>query len=227
MEPADAKTFTMWADIACPWTHLAVHRWRRERARRHLEDEVRLDVRCFPLELFNRRATPKRVLDAEIPVAGGLDPDAGWMMWQRAESDYAVTTLPALEAVIAAKDQSLAASEDLDFALRRAFFGESRNISIHHEILRVAEECESVDEEELDRALRSGKARKTVFEDTAEAQSSDVIKGSPHFFASGGQNWHNPGVQMRWVGKSGEGFPLVEKDDHTIYEEMFDHIDAD
>ena len=218
-------TFTLWADIGCPWAHAAVFRWRRERARRGLDDRVSLVVRSFPLELFNRRATPKRTLDAEVPVAGSLAPDAGWSMWQRQPYDYAVTMLPALEAVQAAKAQGLKASEELDAALRRGFFGESRNISLHHVIIEVAETVPEVDESALDRDLRSGVARASIFEHMEEAERSKV-KGSPHFFL-GHEDWHNPGVQMKWIGKGGEGFPVIEKDDPGVFSEMFDALESD
>jgi predicted DsbA family dithiol-disulfide isomerase len=215
-------TFTLWSDIACPWSHAAVTRWRAERARRGLDGRVFLDHRSFPLELFNRRATPKRILDAEIPVAGSLAPEAGWQTWQRQPYEYAVSTLLALEAVHAAKEQGLTAGEELDVALRRAFFGESRNISLHHVIVEIASECEAVEAEPIEAALREGTFRRAIFDDMEEAQTSDV-KGSPHFFL-GEESWHNPGVQLKWIGKAGEGFPIVEKDDPGVYAEMFDRI---
>ena len=101
------------------------------------------------LEVANARGTPKRVLDAEIPVVGGLDPGAGWEMWQDDASRWPVTTLPALEAVQAAKEQGLAAAEELDRSLRVAFFGHSRCISLRSVILEVAGGCESVDVDRL------------------------------------------------------------------------------
>ncbi len=222
MEEND-RVFILWADIGCPWAHAAVFRWGQERARRGLDETVALDVRSFPLELFNRRATPKRTLDAEIPVAGSLAPEAGWTMWQRQPYDYAVSTLLALEAVQAAKVQGLRASEELDAALRRAFFGESRNISLHHVIVEVAESVPGLDAGAIHGDLRSGSARRLVFEQMEEAERSEV-KGSPHFFF-GGHDWHNPGVQMKWIGKAGEGFPVIEKDDPGVFSEMFDALD--
>lgn len=220
-----APGFVLFADIACPWTHAAVHRWRAERARRGLEDEVSLDLRCFPLELFNKRATPKRVLDAEIPVAGSLAPDAGWRMWTRQPYDYPVSTLLALEAVQAAKEQGARASEDLDYALRRAFFGEARNITLHHVIVEIAGELGTVDEEAVEAALQAGRYRHRIFDDMRRAEEDDV-KGSPHFFLPGGDDWHNPGVEMHWEGEHGEGFPVVDKDDPSVYQEMFDRFES-
>lgn len=215
-------TFTLWSDVGCPWSHAAVTRWRRERERRGLEGRVFLDHRSFPLELFNRRPTPKRILDAEIPVAGALAPEAGWQAWQRQPYEYAVSTLLALEAIHAAKQQGLRASEELDVALRRAFFGQSRNVSLHHEIVEIAGECDGVDADAVDAALRRGSFRRFVFDDMEKARASNV-KGSPHFFL-GEESWHNPGVQMKWIGRAGEGFPVVEKDDPEVFAAMFDAV---
>src|SRR4051794_37181989 len=77
-----AGTLVVYGDIACPWSHLCVHGLRTARTGLGLDDEVDFDLRSFPLELFNGRPTPKRTLDAEIPVVGALDPSAGWQMWQ-------------------------------------------------------------------------------------------------------------------------------------------------
>src|SRR5204862_6927462 len=105
-------------------------------------------------------------LEAEVPViAGAAGADrAGFQMWQRPFHEWPVTTLPALEAVQAAKTQSLRASEALDRALRRAFFGESRCISMRHVILEVAAKCDEVDHDALADALDHGTARAAVMQ---------------------------------------------------------------
>src|SRR5436305_1987660 len=170
VEPA---TVVVFSDLACPWAHLGVHRLLAARRRLGLDGRVALDHRAFPLELFNRRPTPKRTLDAEIPVAGALDPAAGWQPWQDEPQHWPVTTLLALEAVQAAKEQGLVASEMLDRDLRVAFFGESRCISMRHVILDVAEECEAVDAGALADALDDGRARRSMFDQAALAESPD------------------------------------------------------
>ena len=101
----------VFADIGCPWAHVAIHRLHETRARLGLTAALLFNMRAFPLEHVNRRATPKNILDAEIPVAGAIEPDAGWQMWQRPEYEYPVTMLPALEAVQAVKEQGLPLSE--------------------------------------------------------------------------------------------------------------------
>jgi predicted DsbA family dithiol-disulfide isomerase len=131
-------TIVMWSDIACPWATLAVHRLVAARHRLGMDGRVVVDHRAFPLEVLNGRPTPRHILDAEIPVAGGLEPDAGWQIWRDDPHRYPVTTLLALEAVQAAKEQSLWAGEQLDHALRKALFAESRCISMRHVILGIA-----------------------------------------------------------------------------------------
>ncbi|MEY2433141.1 MAG: hypothetical protein QOC92_2866 [Acidimicrobiaceae bacterium] len=212
-------TMVVWSDLACPWATLAVHRLHVERARLGLEGRVVLDHRAFPLELMNGRVTPRRVLAAEVPVVGGLAPAFGWQMWRAPESEWPVTTLLALEAVQAAKEQSLDASEALDLGLRRAFFAESRCISMRHVVLEVAEATAAVDVDALTKALDDGRSRQDVIEQWHEAADGPV-KGSPHLFLPDGSDEPNPGITMHWEGEHGRGFPVVDADDPSVYEEL-------
>ena len=214
-------TIAVWSDLACPWAHVAVARLHRVRDELGLAGRVRFDHRAFPLELVNRQPTTKRVLDAEIPVAGRLEPEAGWQVWQGAESTYPVTTLPALEAVQAAKEQSLGASEALDRGLRVALFGRSRCISLRTVILDVAEECEQVDVKALAAAIDDGRARRSLM-DQADVSMTDTVQGSPHLFLSDGSDVHNPGVELRWEGEKGKGFPVVTADDPSVYADLLE-----
>ena len=219
MIDVQAGTVVLYSDIGCPWSHLAVYRLHEVRAGLGLDDDVRFDHRAFPLEVYNRRPTPKRVLEAEIPVVGALAPDAGWELWQRSDAEYPVSTLLALEAVQAAKAQSLEASEQLDRALRTAIFAESRCISMRHVILEVAGRCPSVDVDRLRDELDRGSARGAVFEQCRTAEG-DEVAGSPQVFLPDGRSFHNPGVEMHWEGEEGEGFPVVDSDDPTVYDEI-------
>jgi predicted DsbA family dithiol-disulfide isomerase len=208
----------VFSDVGCPWAHLAVFRLHRTRAMLGLEGEVTFEHRSFPLELFNERPTPRKVLDAEIPVAGALEPDAGWQVWRRPDYQYPVTTLPALEAVHAAALQSDAATEQLDRALRVAFFGRSEIISMRHVILKVAEECDRVDAVELAAALDDGRCRSKLMADYRTARSAEV-EGSPHVFVTG-TDAANPGIEMHWHREHGTGFPVVDKEDPSVYEDL-------
>src|SRR4051794_11147422 len=184
-------TIVIWSDVACPWATLAVHRLYRERTRMGLQERVVLDHRAFPLELVNSRGTPRNVLIAEVPVAGRLAPEFGWQVWQGRESEWPVTTVPALEAGQAAKEQSLAAGEALDLALRRAFFAASRCISLRHVILDVAAATPAVDAEALAKALDDGRARHHVVQQWHDAETG-AVKGSPHLFLPDGLDVANP-----------------------------------
>jgi predicted DsbA family dithiol-disulfide isomerase len=218
-------TIVVWSDVGCPWAHLAVFRLHQARNTLDLEGAVLFDHRAFLLEVANERATPRRILDAEIPVAGALEPAAGWQMWQDDPSRWPVTTLPAMEAVQAAKEQDLAASEELDRALRVAFFGRSRCISLRSVILEVAGECESVDVDRLRDALDDGRARRLVMEQHASADGEGV-KGSPHLFLPDGTDVHNPGVAFRWEGEEGKGFPVITDDDPEVYTDLLQRAAA-
>ena len=211
-------TIAVYSDIACPWAHLSVYRLQTARRKLGLDGAVRLDHRCFPLEVFNERATPKRTLEAEIPVAGGLQPDAGWHMWKRRDSDWPITTLLPMEAVQAVKAQSLEASETLDRALRVGLFDQSRTISLRHVIIEIAGECDGIDVDALTEAIDDGRSRRSLFDHKAVGEKEGV-KGSPHLFLPDGSDAHNPGITMHWEGGSG-GFPVIESDDPEIYDDI-------
>ena len=219
MITVDEGTIVLYGDIGCPWAHLAVYRLHSARQKLRLEDRIAFDLRAFPLEILNRQPTPKLILDAEVAVVGALDPDAGWQMWQKPLYEYPVTTLPALEAVEAAKEQGLRASEQLDRALRVAFFGESRTISMRHVIAEVAESCSHVNGDKLLDALDEGRARPAVMAQ-AHRSDTDAVTGSPHVFLPDGSNLHNPGIEMHWEGDHGKGFPVVDSDVPEVYEEL-------
>ena len=213
-------TIAIWSDIGCPWAHLAVHRLHETRRRLDLVDAVALDLRPFPLELFNEQVTPRKVLAAEVPVVGALAPEAGWEEWDAPEWEWPVTTLPALEAVRAVSAHDVRAAEELDRALRIAFFGNSRCISMRHVILEIAAKCDLVDADALAGALDDGVARRTLMARFDEAERSDEVKGSPHVFLADGTDAHNPGIEMHWEGRPGEGFPVVDRDEPEIYEDL-------
>jgi predicted DsbA family dithiol-disulfide isomerase len=212
-------TIAVWSDIGCPWAHLAVWRLHDARRRLGLTERVRFDHHVFPLELFNSRPTPYLGLMAEIPVIGALAPRAGWQVWQGDLPAWPGNLLLPMEAVQAAKQQSLAASEKLDRALRHAFFGESRSIGMRHVILELANECESVDVVGLAAALDEGRARRCIFDDW-EIAKTDEVQGSPHLFLPDGSSVHSPGITHHWEGDFGIGFPVVDSDDPTVYDDL-------
>lgn len=212
-------TIVVYSDVACPWATIAVHRLCSCRSDLGLDDEVTIDHRAFVLEITNEQRTPWKILEAEIPVVGALEPSFGFQMWQGEPGTWPVTALPALESVQAAKKQSLRASEQLDLSLRRAFFCESRCISLRHVIRDVAERCPDLDVARLVDDLDHGAARADVMQQTMKADDWGVA-GSPHLFMPDGSDMFNPGVDLHWVGEHGEGFPVVDADDPGVYADL-------
>lgn len=203
---------TVWSDIGCPWATLALHRLRETAG----ESGVLIDHRAFPLELFNRQSTPKYIVDAEIVAVMGVYPRVGWRAWPGPEAEYPVTTLPAMEAVQAAKAPEvggLRGSDELDAGLRRAFYVEGRCISVHSVVLDVARECANVNAEALEVEMARGAGRAEVYAQWRRA-SEDDVQGSPHLFTAGGYAVHNPGVDYHWTAPPTEGgFPRFESYD--------------
>jgi predicted DsbA family dithiol-disulfide isomerase len=128
--------------------------------------------------------------------------------------------LPPMEAVQAAKEQGLAASEQLDRGLRRAFWGESRCVSLRHVILEVAAECDGLDLEALADAFDSGRARHLLFEQYEVAQGV-AVDGSPHLFLADGTSVQNPGIEATWEqGTDGFWRPTIVADDPSVYDDL-------
>lgn len=219
-------TIVLFSDIGCPWASLAVHRLRRRRAERGLDGQVVIDHRAFPLELFNEQLTPKTIVDSEVAVLGSHEPSLRWRPWQRKERQYPSTTLLPMEAVQAAKAEDvggLQASEDLDAALRHAWYAESRSIHLWAELLAVARSCDSVDAAALEARLRRGEGRAEVFDQWQQAKDLPA-QGSPHLFLPDGFDVHNPGMTWTWTHEQFQGMPRIEADDPTIYDTLLDRV---
>jgi predicted DsbA family dithiol-disulfide isomerase len=204
-------TIQVWSDLGCPWSHAVIWRLWDARRRLGLEERIRFDHHAFPLELFNSEPTPRPAREAEARLAAELAPRAGWQPWAGPDHSWPVTLLPPMEAVRAAKEQSLAASEELDRALRRALWAESRCISLRHVILEVARNCDSVDLDALTDALDDGRARRALIDDWAVA-GTDEVRGSAHLFAPDGTNAQNPGLSLGWTEATGL---TIDADDPT------------
>ncbi|MDQ3404387.1 MAG: DsbA family protein [Actinomycetota bacterium] len=218
--PHSPDSVVIYSDLNCSFAHVAVHRLHETRDRLGLTGRLHFDHRAFPLELFNLSVNERPGVDSEIAVVGGIEPDAGWRLWQGPDWQYPVTMLPALEAVQAVKAQGLPASEQLDRALRRAFWAEGQCISMRHVILSIAGETGVIDVADLAKRLDEGSARAAVFAQFESARDGKVVC-SPHVFLADGTNMANPGVEVHWVnGGFGQGFPFIDADDPSVYDTL-------
>lgn len=211
-----AAALVVWSDITCPWAHLAVHRLLAARRAAGLEGELSVDHRALPSELVSGRVRPKPAVDAEAAQLAELEPDAGWRPFADHEWTWPATTLPALEAVQAAKLQGPDASVALDAALRRAVFHDSRCISAVPVILDVAAGVDGLDVDELRAELRSGRPVREVWAQVDEAAASGITI-SPTVLLADGTRFENPGISSRRVSSDGSAKLVIDSDDPAIY----------
>jgi predicted DsbA family dithiol-disulfide isomerase len=210
----------VFSDVLCPWATVIVLRLHAARARAGADDQLAIVHRALPLELLLERPVARRVVDAEIPLCASLTPEFGWSLWQGRHEEYPVTGLPAAEAIQAASAQSGRAGEQLDLALRRAFFVESRCISLRHEILAAARSSPDGDDDVLAEALDSGRFRGRVLADFRAARS-DGIPCSGTVVLRDGTARCNPGTRTDWIGGTmPKGTPVLVSDDPSIYDRM-------
>ena len=193
-----------WSDLYCPWAHVAAIRLRRARAR--FEGRARVQWRCWPLELVNRRPTPRGALETERAVVAQLEPEA-FAPWKR--HDYPYTLLPAMAALKCAALQGPEAEERYDAALRYGFFRDNRNLSLTHELLDLAVTA-GVDAGRLEADLWAGLGQPALWRDWQESHTRP-IQGSPQLLVVGSDlSLHNPGVSMH---ETERGIPIVDADD--------------
>ncbi len=211
-------TVTIFTDVMCAWSTLALHRFYRARSAAGLDDRLRVNHELFLLEDVNEEPHNSVFVEGERPVIAALDESLGIKPWRRHPSDYPVTSLLANEAVHAAKEQSAVAAEQLDFALRMAFWRDTRCISLLHVVLDVAKSCDDVDVDRLGDALDTGRARGQMMRTYRD--SREFVRGIPQFFLTDGSTVLNPGVQLHGVREPSEGFLVVDSDDPSAYDDL-------
>ncbi|MGP9837323.1 DsbA family oxidoreductase [Arthrobacter sp. 179] len=222
--PRPTPTVTVWSDIGCPWATLALATLRTAIEQRNAA--VDIDHRAFPLELFNAGPTPQDIVDPEIVAIASLLPELGWSCWSAPASSYPVTTLPAMAAVQAAKHPDvggLRASDQLDAALRQAFYIDHRCISIHSVILDTARTCPDLDPVQLERQLAQGAGIAAIHHDFEQARSLP-IQGSPVVETADGARHHNPGATYHWTSPPPTGFARLEHYDPQWAEDLLDQL---
>lgn len=207
-------TVAVFSDVGCPFATLALHRFRTARERLGATDRVRLDLHSFLLEDVNREPTPKQRLTAEVEMLADLAPEVGWRAWEGSAGTWPVSMLLPNEAVQAAKQQSPLAAEELDWALRMAFFRDCRCITMRDVVEDVASGCPHVDVPRLMRELDDGTWRGAMWEDHRSHRG--MVQASPHFFAADGWDVVNPGMELGSPGD--DGVPPVRSDDPAIFE---------
>jgi len=206
-----AGSVVVFGDIACPWTTVVVLRLRA--AREALGADVPIIHLAHSLELWFERPIARRIVDAEVPLCAAATPEFGWSTWQGRLDEWPLSSLLALEAVQVARRQSETAAEELDLALRRALFVDSRPITLRHEVLRAARECTALDVDRLALDLDAGRGRAPVVRQSAAARAG-AADCSGHVVLPDGSGTCAPGIRTDWIGPAmPRGAPRVLADD--------------
>ena len=100
-------------------------------------------------------------------------------------------TLPAFDAAWCASQQGEAAGHDYDLRVRRAFFGEGRNIGKPAVLIEIAEEA-GLDVPAFRRLLDSGQAREAVLAEAQEGRERYRVRGTPTLTLSNGDRLRPP-----------------------------------
>lgn len=179
----------MWADLHCPYAYLAA--WRLRKVLPEVGGVV-VEHRSLAIEHADEKVTPKPVLDAETPLVLAEEPDVPYRPWPQPDHAWPVTMWPAFEAVRCARRQGWEAAHELDWRLRRAFFGEGRCVSMRHVLLDVARGVPGLDLRRLEEDWDAGIAKREVVEDAREGWDRMGLRLSPTFVLPSGERVENP-----------------------------------
>ncbi|MFA5884252.1 MAG: DsbA family protein [Acidimicrobiia bacterium] len=189
----------VYADVACPFTHVGLRRVAARRADLGRDDVV-LRVRSWPLELVNGQPLDAAFIAEEVDVLratvapelfGGFREDA-----------FPASSLPALDLAYAAYRVGDGVGERVSLALRTALFEDGRDVADPAVLAEIAAAHGVSVDPEADRA--------GVLADY-EGGKTRGVRGSPEFFA-GGEGWFCPVLDVRRV----DGALQVTPDEATM-----------
>lgn len=176
----------VFADVACPFTHVGLRRLAAHRDALGHHD-VLFQVRAWPLELVNGQPIDRVDVTEEIEE---LRRDAASDLFaQYAEASFPVSSLPALDLAHAAARADDRVGEQVSLALRTALFEDGRDVANPSVLGEIADTHGVTVDPELDRA--------GVLADWDEGKARGV-QGSPHFFM-GDQSWFCPSLDIRRI----------------------------
>jgi predicted DsbA family dithiol-disulfide isomerase len=205
------QTVTIWSDIHCPWAATAIHRLRAARDDEGID--VVFDQRPWPLELVNGRGTPRSTVVQETALLSAYEPE---LFSAFSGDSWPSSFLAAFELVAAARRVGgVRAAEEVDYALRWAFFHDSVDVSIRAglekalEIVASSDVDTDIDADAVLHVWSTEPVRADVLADFARSSDLD-IQGSPQIFWPDGSSSHNPGFKdVSWA----RGLPRVGASD--------------
>lgn len=184
-------TLALYSDLHCPYAYLTVYRLRQ--LRETYRDRVTLSYQSLALEYVNRRPTPKAILDNETPILMLEEPEIPYQPWHAPLSEWPVTMWPAFEAIKCAERQGPELAAALDWAIRTAFFAESRCISMRHVLLDLAEQS-GLNMGRFAADFDRGVAKGQVLEEAQAGWEQLKVEGSPTLVLPSGEQVSSLGL---------------------------------
>ena len=174
MADATRPELMEWAEYYCPWCYITAVRLHR--IGKEYDGRVTVRSRFFALDLLRPGGPPRPLLEQEWWLAAIQEPAA--MFAPYPVDDWPATTLPAFDAAWAAFRQGHAVGMDYDLRVRRAFFGEGRNIGRPEVLLDLAREA-ALDLPRFQRDVASPEARAAVLEESRIGRERFRVRGTP------------------------------------------------
>lgn len=198
---SDLPRVAFYADLACPYAYIAAFRLRK--LRNEYRGRLIVAHKSLALEYVNRQPTPKPVLDSECPLLMTVEPDLPWEPWHAPLSEWPVTLWPAFEAVKCAERQGVELADELAWAIRTAFFVDSRCVSMRNVLFDLAERV-GLSMSRFIEDFDSGWAKPQVIQETRDGWERLKVPGSPTLVLPSG----------RQIGDAADlGLPEVEVDE--------------
>ncbi|MDX1521395.1 MAG: DsbA family protein [Anaerolineae bacterium] len=218
----------LYSDVHCPYAYLTTYRLRQ--LRDEYVDKIAIVHRSLALEYVNRRSTPKNIIEAETPILMLEELDIPYHPWHAPLTEWPVTMWPAFEAVKCAEEQGLDLADDLDWAIRKAFFAESRCISMRHVLFELAEAA-GLDMVRFADAFDSGVYKRRALEEAQMGWETLKVEGSPTFVLPSGERISYlalPKVKMdpqrNYRASAVEPAPCVGRSCLDEYRRLFDKV---
>jgi predicted DsbA family dithiol-disulfide isomerase len=183
----------IYSSIECPFAYLAVFRLRQ--VWHDYEDRVGFAWRTLSLEWVNQQSFALPLFEAERQLFHQIEPDLPWQRWSRPPWEFPSTWWPAFEALNCAQAQGQAQAFEMSWELRRAYFAESRNISLRHEIMAVANAVAQQTELDLARFEADwdgGKYKGLAHSESQRGWKELKLDGSATFVLPDGTRLTNP-----------------------------------
>jgi len=169
----------IYSSIECPFAYLAAYRLRRVWP--EYTGRVQIVWHALSLEYINGRGPSRPVIELELDLFRQMEPGLPVQRWRRAAWEWPATMWPAFEALACAQAESAEAGMAMSWALRCAFFSESRNIALRGELLAVAQEVAAetpLDVHRFEDDWDSGRYKGTVIVDSRRGWHDLKVNGS-------------------------------------------------